>query len=413
MKTANTRGIKIAIVASSSPPMVSGGISSAHYNLYLVLKRTGLNVKLFTYTDHASTRAENGVMRHGTASFLLKAYKPLTWLYNQLVSRGAGAQCSLQLPYVLESAWGALQINASLSSFRPNILILPDNGAPGFFIKKSNGCRSIFISHHNPLRFIDDPLLGKFLRSDTLLTSCLERITLKKVDKVICPSLYMKDVFERTHRFRGPIAVIPNIVDAELIASLPARDLRQDLLLPHDAPVIYIPSAGSAVKGSRYVFEIIRRMAAAWGREIGFYLSGGVTDDAQRRELEFIPSNAKVYNPGYIDYFENISIVKGCSLCVSPALLESFGMAILEANFCGLPVVTFAVGGNVDVIHDGVNGFLAPVMDIEKLISLSIGLLDEEVRREMGLGALKLVRDKFKSENIGRQYIEFILDGKL
>jgi len=66
--------------------------------------------------------------------------------------------------------------------------------------------------------------------------------------------------------------------------------------------------------------------------------------------------------------------------------LEPFGYAPLEANLCGLPVVGIAEGGIRETIIDGVNGFLSPTEDPERLGNLVKQLMEdvaetEELRR--------------------------------
>jgi len=66
--------------------------------------------------------------------------------------------------------------------------------------------------------------------------------------------------------------------------------------------------------------------------------------------------------------------------------LEPFGYAPLEANLCGLPVVGIAEGGVRETIIDGVNGFLTPTEDSERLGNIIKQLMEnvaetEELRR--------------------------------
>jgi glycosyltransferase involved in cell wall biosynthesis len=66
--------------------------------------------------------------------------------------------------------------------------------------------------------------------------------------------------------------------------------------------------------------------------------------------------------------------------------LEPFGYAPLEANLCGLPVVGIAEGGVRETIIDGVNGFLTPTEDSERLGNIVKQLMEdvgetEELRR--------------------------------
>ena len=397
---------RIAIVSSSTPPQITGGISSAHWNLYLALKKAGYTVKVFTFEDYGCCGEEDGdVVRHGSPAAWRRLSAIVSRFYRAILQFVEGpADYAYQLFNVLNSMMGARRINRSLGIFLPDIVILPDNGAPGYFITPPVGCRLIFISHHNFLRFTNEPLIGRFSRIDAKLAMYFERRTVSRVDTVICPSKYMKEVFALTHDFRGSIEVIPNIVDQDLIASTPAVDMHQLLGIPPDSPIVYIPSAGTTFKGSRFVFEIIRRLSAT-SKQVGFYLSGSIADEGLRKELEYAPENARVYCPGNADYAENIAMIKGCSVCVSPTLIESFGMAILEANFCGLPAVTFDVGGNADVITDGANGYLVPFLDVEQLISRATGLLGKEACAEMKSKTLTLVNDQFAAERVISQYI--------
>jgi glycosyltransferase involved in cell wall biosynthesis len=401
---------KIAIIASSAPPMITGGISSAHYNLYRMLKKKGFNAKIFTYTDHdPSHQMEDDIIRNGSSRCLSKIVLFIGRFYSLILRLLEKVEFAYQFPYIFESAIGSLKINKFLRQFQPEVIVLPDNGAPGYFIKKIKDCRTIFISHHNPSRFTGEPLLGLFSKIDVQLAMSLENRSLKKVDKVICPSAYMKAVFTKTHEFKGPIAIIPNLVDNDQISTVPAFDIRKELGMKHDAPVIYIPSAGVRLKGSQFVFEIIRRLSTYYNNEICFYLSGTIFDQLLKRELEFIPGNARIYNPGNLSYYDNIAVVKGCSYCVTPTLIESFGMAILESNLCGLPVITFNVGGNADIITNGLNGFLVPFMDIEGLLSHSERLLDAHYLIELRQKTFKYMRDKFEQEKILDSYINYLI----
>jgi glycosyltransferase involved in cell wall biosynthesis len=406
----NNTGKRIAIVASSAPPIVTGGISSAHFNLYKILRSRGFIVRVFTYTDHGNVSdCTDDISRHGAPYFFLKLLRIITSVYRYLMLRRESYEYAYQFYYVLESAIGSLKINKTLRRFAPDVVIIPDNGSPGFFIHKPENCRFILISHHNYLRFAQDPLIGMFSVKDSELAASFEQRLLKKVDKVICPSDYMKEIFKRTHDFGGPIAVIPNIIDSDTIESIPASDIRSKIGLSDEAPLVYIPSAGSTIKGSRYVFEIVRRLSALCRKEIGFYLSGAIDyDEVQKRELSFMPAYAKIHVPGYTSYFENISLVKACSFCISPTLMESFGMAILEANMCGLPVVAFDAGGNKDIIDHETNGFLVPLMDIEGLISRAEQLLEAHYLKTIRDKTVKYLRGKFAQEKIADRYISYI-----
>ncbi|MDB4777581.1 glycosyltransferase family 4 protein, partial [Verrucomicrobia bacterium] len=64
-------------------------------------------------------------------------------------------------------------------------------------------------------------------------------------------------------------------------------------------------------------------------------------------------------------------------ICV-PSKSESFGRTVIEAFAMSRPVVASAVGGIVETIKDGVNGFLVEYNDTEKLAGVLIELIENK-----------------------------------
>jgi glycosyltransferase involved in cell wall biosynthesis len=79
-------------------------------------------------------------------------------------------------------------------------------------------------------------------------------------------------------------------------------------------------------------------------------------------------------------------------LTVWPAINEAYGMALLEAQAAGLPVLSCAMRGVPDVVADGETGILVKDSDFEALARELRGLLlDRERRRGLGRGAAAFV----------------------
>ena len=81
--------------------------------------------------------------------------------------------------------------------------------------------------------------------------------------------------------------------------------------------------------------------------------------------------------------------VAAADLLVWPALREAWGMALLEAEAAGLPVVAGRVGGVPSIVIDGETGLLAPEGDAAALVAAVAALLDDpDRRRTLGRAAL-------------------------
>lgn len=90
-------------------------------------------------------------------------------------------------------------------------------------------------------------------------------------------------------------------------------------------------------------------------------------------------------------------------LLVWPAVNEAFGMALLEAQASGLPVVSCALRGVPDVVVDGRTGLLAPALDPESLAArVEKILVDEKLRSAMGREAARFVREERTAQGAAR-----------
>jgi glycosyltransferase involved in cell wall biosynthesis len=81
---------------------------------------------------------------------------------------------------------------------------------------------------------------------------------------------------------------------------------------------------------------------------------------------------------------------------VFPSIWEGFGMVLIEAMHNRLPIVTTNAGAIPFLVKDGVNGFLVPVKDAEKLAHATRKLIESpQLRREIGETNYK-VADQFR-----------------
>lgn len=400
---AEHENIKTVIVAPSLPPQGAGGVATSHYHLYRCLKQRGEAVTIATFNEQQPHLADIEKYRFGATQRQRRLLSLLCALYLRL--RGANHKGAYQLFDIIASVPGVIRLNRQLRLLKPSQIIIPDHGAPGLFLETGDA-QVTLVTHHNPSRFNDNSFLGQSCPTDIRQAMALEQLVLRKVDRVVAPSRYMAGVFKDCFRFVGPVEVIPNPVDLIYLTGIRVIDLRQRLGLPSNAPLIYIPSAGSSLKGACYVPEIIARITASHPEPIGFYLSGDIPKELQA-VLHSIPEHIRVHTPGQLTYECNIALMKSCSFGISPTLIESFGMSILEANLCGIPMVVFGVGGTPELVSNGLNGFTVPCHDIEGLCNAAEQLLEGRYCHELSESTFAHTQQRFNPQAMVDRYLAF------
>ncbi|GHF41043.1 hypothetical protein GCM10010218_23080 [Streptomyces mashuensis] len=182
-------------------------------------------------------------------------------------------------------------------------------------------------------------------------------------------------------------------------------------LAPADGSGKWVIAAGRLAPAKRYdvlvrAFEKVVAQRPDWRLRI--YGAG-----AERAKLRALIDRRGLYNHVFLmgpaSPLEP-EWVKG-SIGAVTSSLESFGMTIVEAMRCGLPVVaTDCPHGPAEIIQDGVDGLLVPV---GKTDAIAAGLLklieDDELRRSMGAAALENSA-RFDPGRVAGRYEELFAD---
>jgi glycosyltransferase involved in cell wall biosynthesis len=99
-----------------------------------------------------------------------------------------------------------------------------------------------------------------------------------------------------------------------------------------------------------------------------------------------------------------MSHVAASDVFVHPSYHEGFSISLIEAAKLGLPIIACNVGGNPEIVSDGVDGLLIAPRDAAALLHAMQSLADDKgVRERYGQAARKVYEDSFVWENIVKE----------
>jgi glycosyltransferase involved in cell wall biosynthesis len=131
-----------------------------------------------------------------------------------------------------------------------------------------------------------------------------------------------------------------------------------------------------------------------------------VGDGSLRGKFEKLAANLKIADrvelAGRVAPNEIPAYLQRMDILVNPSLRESFGVSVLEAQACEIPVIASNTGGLPKVMRDGVTGFLVPPEDVNA-IAEKIELLasNGDLRKRMGKAGREFVRKNYDwNENV-------------
>ncbi|THJ21608.1 MAG: glycosyltransferase family 4 protein [Nitrospira sp. CG24E] len=116
--------------------------------------------------------------------------------------------------------------------------------------------------------------------------------------------------------------------------------------------------------------------------------------DRLRRLADELKIADRVHMVGFQDPVQ--PVLASLDLYVHPALMEGFGIAVVEAMAMGKAVVATTTGGLPEVVAQGETGLLVPPGDAESLAETVVSLLLDRVRREqMGSKGRARAQERF------------------
>lgn len=249
-----------------------------------------------------------------------------------------------------------------------------------------------------------------------------DRSFLRLVHRFIFVSEHSRESFGRSVPFGAGTVLYDGIEVARepgRSARQVALDVRSELGIPENAPVVGMVARVAPVKDFETLARAARRLLAVVP-DARFLVVGDHSSAAAYRE-HYAGIVRLLAELGVGDQFTFTGhrrdvdrLLQAMDVVALVTHSEGFGLVLLEAMAAGRPVVGTAVGGVPEIIRDGECGFLhAHGDDSELAEKLRVLLQDPALARRTAAAALNRVQEHFSDEVFARGAVDLYAEALL
>jgi glycosyltransferase involved in cell wall biosynthesis len=224
----------------------------------------------------------------------------------------------------------------------------------------------------------------------------LDRFILKNVPRIIAVSQAVRDRFPMINDKN--ISIVYNGVDInEFIPGSKDESLMKKYGVYEKDFVVGVLGRFSPEKGHAYLVKAIELIKSEVPNLKVLMIGSGDSGSIIDLKMEIKKSDV-VSNFIFTGFTDNTAeMLRLCDMFCLPSLTEGFSRSLLEAMACGLPVAATSVGGNVEIVKNGVNGILVTPQRPEALADAIKELSGDRIKaKKMGIEGRKLIEEKFR-----------------
>lgn len=223
--------------------------------------------------------------------------------------------------------------------------------------------------------------------------------------KIIFVSKYTKASFMKISKIsEGKSAVIYNGIELHNFHScIDVKKKRVELGLRQEERVVGNVGSLYPVKGQIYLLKAAKIVLQKFPNVKFIFVGRGDLEHKLKEEAKNLNITDHVL---FLGFREDIhELLKVMDVFVLPSLSEGLPLSLIEAMACSLPNIASNVGGISEVIDDGLNGFIIPPADPEKLADRITYLLkNTQSASKIGKRALQKVKANFDLQTMINNY---------
>lgn len=227
-------------------------------------------------------------------------------------------------------------------------------------------------------------------------TSYLKHLN-SRVDAIMCNSIGVKQYLDKQLGFKNEKAVVINKGHDTAWYNYEPAEIKKELNLPEDSFLLVIVANNRKMKGIPYLMKTMTMLPKS--KEIHLLIAGRDMDTPENLQ---ILKNAGVTNKVHFLGFRKdaLNIVSASNVFVLSSLFgESITKSVIEAMAQGKPAIITNIPGNVELIDDGVQGYVTPVKDPKAMANAIEKMYDNpEATKKMGIAAKHRIENELSSK---------------
>jgi glycosyltransferase involved in cell wall biosynthesis len=208
------------------------------------------------------------------------------------------------------------------------------------------------------------------------------------------------------------VEVVYNPVSPErFVNALPIEGFREEIGCPDGEPVFGVFSRLAGWKGQHVAIEALSRLKTGHLVLVGAPLFSEEAYEAELRALVGkLGLEKRVHFLGFRKDIPRLLASIDVALHTS-IVAEPFGLVILEAQLAGKPVIATAAGGALEIIENGINGWLVAPGDSSALAeAMAVGLEPRQNLVAFGLKARAFAMEKFGADALRTRFRTLLED---
>lgn len=227
------------------------------------------------------------------------------------------------------------------------------------------------------------PLLPKFLTKS--ITRSFSRSQCNAVDAVIVPSTAMSKVLQQ-YGCVSPIHISPTGIPLHKFREGDGARFRQQHGIAPDRPMLLHIGRVAHEKNINFLVDMTAKLRERYPDVLFVICGEGPAEDDLKRRVRRLRLEANVQFIGYLDRENALTdCYRAADIFVFASRTETQGLVLLEAMALGVPVVSTAIMGTVDILSAN-RGALVAEEDIPDFCNKIGRLLDNpELRESVGI----------------------------